>query len=72
MITNTYIKGNNRPQHYARPLVHTLAFGKQIVFTASTENIVLQTVYLQGEVFGGIGACPFEGGYVYINLIRPL
>ncbi|KAF1966288.1 hypothetical protein BU23DRAFT_331134 [Bimuria novae-zelandiae CBS 107.79] len=30
-------------------------------------DAVLQTIDLQGEVFGGIGSYPFEGGYVYVN-----
>lgn len=34
--------------------------------TNGTDN-VLQTVYLPGEVFGGIGTYPFEGGYIYVN-----
>lgn len=28
---------------------------------------VLQTIHLDGEVFGGIGSYPLEGGYVYVN-----
>jgi hypothetical protein len=28
---------------------------------------VLQAIHLDGEVFGGIGSYPFEGGYIYVN-----
>lgn len=28
---------------------------------------VLQTMHVDGEVFGGIGSFPLEGGYIYIN-----
>lgn len=28
---------------------------------------VLQTIHLDGEVFGGIGSYPLEGGYIYVN-----
>ncbi|KAF1851815.1 uncharacterized protein K460DRAFT_274878 [Cucurbitaria berberidis CBS 394.84] len=28
---------------------------------------VLQTIHLDGEVFGGIGFYPLEGGYIYVN-----
>ncbi|KAI8934667.1 hypothetical protein NX059_008359 [Plenodomus lindquistii] len=28
---------------------------------------VLQTIPLEGEVFGGIGTYPLEGGYIYVN-----
>ena len=37
-------------KHYARPLVHTLASGRQILFTASTENIVRTIDAVTGEV----------------------
>ncbi|OAG05301.1 uncharacterized protein CC84DRAFT_1188072 [Paraphaeosphaeria sporulosa] len=37
-------------KHYARPLVHTLASGKQIVFTASTENVVRTIDATTGEI----------------------
>ncbi|KAF2446727.1 hypothetical protein P171DRAFT_238152 [Karstenula rhodostoma CBS 690.94] len=37
-------------KHYARPLVHTLASGKQILFTASTENIVRTIDATTGEI----------------------
>jgi hypothetical protein len=30
-------------------------------------DAVLQTIGLEGEVFGGIGSYPLEGGYVYVN-----
>jgi hypothetical protein len=28
---------------------------------------VLQTIHVDGEVFGGIGSYPLEGGYIYVN-----
>ncbi|KAL6711364.1 hypothetical protein ACN47E_005895 [Coniothyrium glycines] len=28
---------------------------------------ILQTIALDGEVFGGIGSYPLEGGYIYVN-----
>ncbi|KAJ4297833.1 hypothetical protein N0V90_005729 [Kalmusia sp. IMI 367209] len=37
-------------KHYARPVVHTLSSGRQIIFTASTENIVRTIDALTGEV----------------------
>ncbi|KAF1951000.1 hypothetical protein CC80DRAFT_481630 [Byssothecium circinans] len=37
-------------KHYAKPLVHTLQSGKQIVFTASTENVIRSIDAATGEV----------------------
>lgn len=34
---------------------------------ANGSDAVLQTIHLQGEVFGGIGSYPLEGGYIYVN-----
>lgn len=34
---------------------------------ANGTDAVLQTIDLQGEVFGGVGSYPLEGGYVYVN-----
>jgi hypothetical protein len=28
---------------------------------------VLQTIHVDGEVFGGIGSYPLDGGYIYVN-----
>ncbi|KAF2639223.1 hypothetical protein P280DRAFT_454369 [Massarina eburnea CBS 473.64] len=40
----------HRLQHSARPLVHTLQSGKQVIFTASTENIIRSIDAKTGDV----------------------
>ncbi|KAJ4355941.1 uncharacterized protein N0V89_003966 [Didymosphaeria variabile] len=35
--------------------------------SANGTDAVLQTIHLNGEIFGGIGSYPLEGGYIYVN-----
>ncbi|KAL1605331.1 hypothetical protein SLS60_004879 [Paraconiothyrium brasiliense] len=35
--------------------------------SANGTDAVLQTIHLNGEVFGGIGSYPLEGGYIYVK-----
>ena len=34
---------------------------------ANKSDGVLQTIHLDGEVYGGVGSYPLEGGYIYVN-----